>query len=90
MIHMGSDHRCVMATFTITTSGKSSHYKTFKGKYEKIKDKGRDQTRKNIEVEKPELEKRCQEIIEKNRKTAATKKAAAQAESEDFEAQAKI
>ena len=43
-----------------------------------------------IEVEKLELEKRYQEIIEENkRKTAATKKAAAQAESEDAEAQAK-
>ena len=30
--------------------------------------------RKNIEVEKPELEKRYQEIIEKKKKTAATKK----------------
>ena len=28
MIHMGSDHRCFMATFTITTLGKSSHHKT--------------------------------------------------------------
>ena len=44
---------------------------------------------KNIEVEKPEFEKRHQEIIEKNKNTAATKKAAAQAESVDAEAQAK-
>ena len=28
IIHMGSGHRCVMATFTITTSGKNGHYKT--------------------------------------------------------------
>ena len=35
MIHMGSDHRCVMATFTITTPEKSSHYKTIKGKHKK-------------------------------------------------------
>ena len=27
MIHMGSDHRYVMATFTITMPGKSIHYK---------------------------------------------------------------
>ena len=32
MIHMGSDHRCVMATFTITTPGKNNHYKTTKRK----------------------------------------------------------
>ena len=30
MIHMGSGHRCVMATFTITTLGKNGHYKTIK------------------------------------------------------------
>ena len=27
MIHMGSDHRCVMATFTITMLGKNIQYK---------------------------------------------------------------
>ena len=32
MIHMGSGHRCVMATFTITTPGKKSHYKIIKRK----------------------------------------------------------
>ena len=67
MIHMGSDHRCVMATFTITTPGKSSHYKTIKGKHEIIKHEGRDQTEKNIEVENSELEKRYQEIIKKKK-----------------------
>ena len=46
MIHMGSDHRCVMATFTITTPEKSSHYKTTKGKHDIIKHEGRDQTGK--------------------------------------------
>ena len=81
MIHMGSDHRCVMATFTVTTPGKSSHYRTIKGNHDIIKHEGRDQTGKNIEVENTELEKRYQEIIEQiKRKTAATKKAAAQAE----------
>ena len=75
MIHMGSDHRCVMATFTITTPGKSSHYKTIKGKRVKTKHEGRDQTGKNIEVEEAELEERYREVIEKNKeKTADTKK----------------
>ena len=32
MVHMRSDHRCVMATFTITTPEKSSRYKTIKRK----------------------------------------------------------
>ena len=30
MIHMGSDHRCVVATFMISTPNKSSHCKTKK------------------------------------------------------------
>ena len=50
MIHMGSDHRCVMATFTITTLGKSSHYKTGKRKNEKIKHEGRDQAEKTSKL----------------------------------------
>ena len=42
MIHMGSDHRCAMATFTITTLGKSSHSRTIKGKHEIIKHEERE------------------------------------------------
>ena len=41
MIHMGSGHRCVMATFTITTPENSSQYKR---KHDIIKHDGRDQT----------------------------------------------
>ena len=73
MIPMGSDHRCVMATFMITTLEKSSHYKTITGQHEKITHEERDHTGKNIEVEKVEFEKRYQEIIEKIKKNAATK-----------------
>ena len=85
MIHMGSDHRCVMVTFTITSPGKSSHCKTIEGKHDMTKHEGRDQTGKNIEVEKPE--KRYQEIIEKIKKKNRRhkKKAAAQADSENAE-----
>ena len=32
MIHMGRDHRCVMATFTISMPGKNSNHKDMKGK----------------------------------------------------------
>ena len=32
MIHMGSDHRCVMATFTISMPGKNIHYKNTRRK----------------------------------------------------------
>ena len=45
--------------------------------------KGREQTDKNVGVEKPELEKRYQEVILKNKR-----KTAAQARSENAEAQA--
>ena len=71
MIHLGIDHRCVMATFMITMFVKNIH----------IKDKKKNKTRlsmmnatkqKNISIEMPELEKRCQEIAD-TKKAAATK-----------------
>ena len=75
MIHKGSDHRCVMATFTITTLGKSGHYKTLKGKQDIIEHEGSDQTGKNIEVEKHELGKKdTKRSSKKFKKTTATKK----------------
>ena len=37
MIHMGSDHRGVMATFTISMRGKNSNHKNMKGKHDKKK-----------------------------------------------------
>ena len=76
MIHTGSDHRCVMATFTITTPEKSSRYKTIKGKHDTIKHEGRDQTGKNIEVEKPELEKKLPRVHRKKKKRRHKKTAA--------------
>ena len=36
MIHMGSDHRCVMATFLINTPEKDTHAKKKKEKHETI------------------------------------------------------
>ena len=60
MIHMGSDHRCVMATFTITMPRKNNHFKNTGEKHDMIEYEERDQAEK-IEVEMPE-----QEIIEKN------------------------
>ena len=58
MIHMGSDHRCVMAIFAITMLGKNIQYKNTKKKHDTIEHQERDQAEKNIEVEKPELEKK--------------------------------
>ena len=87
MIHMGSDHRCVMATFTITTLGKHIHYKNTRRKHDMIEYEERDQSKK-IEVGKLELEKRYQEIIEKiKEKTATMNNAAAQAENDEMKAQ---
>ena len=57
MIHMGSDHRCVMATFTITMPGKNIHCKNTRRKHDMIEYEERDQAKKNIEAVKPELEK---------------------------------
>ena len=75
MIHMGSDHRCVMATFMITAPEKSSHCKTKKkGKLDTTTHEGRNQTEKNIGVEKPELENIYQEVIEKLKKKPPTQK----------------
>ena len=86
MIHMGSDHRCVMATFMITTPEKSSHCKTKKGKLDTTTHEGRDQTEKNIGVEKLELENIYQEslqkILLKKKKKPPTKKTAAEAQNE--------
>ena len=56
MIHMGSDHRCVMATFMITMPGKNIHIKKTK-KQDTIEYDERDQAEKNISIEMPELEK---------------------------------
>ena len=36
MIHMGSDHRCIMATFLINTPGKDTHARREKEKHETI------------------------------------------------------
>ena len=46
MIHMGSDHRCFMATFTITTPGKNIHSKTTRRKQDTIEYDERDQEEK--------------------------------------------
>ena len=74
MIHMGSDHRCVMATFTITMPGKNNHYKNTEGKQDMMKHERCDQRGNNIEVEKPELEKRYPRYHRKNHRNNATTK----------------
>ena len=57
MIHMGSDHRCVMATFLINMLGKDNHAKNMKKKHDTIGNTEHEQTGKNINIEMSELEK---------------------------------
>ena len=106
MIHMGIDQRCVMATFKINTPKRVAIARQKKGKLGTTKHEGRDQTDRNIGVEKPELGKKdtrrsLKKIKEKagaankemshlREKKAETKKAAAQAKSKNAEAQAQM
>ena len=57
MIHMGSDHRCVMAILTISMPGKNSNHKDMKGKHDTVKRERSAQTAESISIEMPELEK---------------------------------
>ena len=63
MIHMGSDHRCVMATFLITVLGKDIHTKNKKKKHDTIGYDEHEQAEKNIKIEMPELEKRSKKSL---------------------------
>ena len=51
MIHMGSDHRCVMAIFTISMLGMNSNHKDIKGKHHTVKRERSSQTAKSISIE---------------------------------------
>ena len=46
MIHMGSDHRCVMAILTISMLGKNSNHEDMKGKHDTVKRERSSQTTK--------------------------------------------
>ena len=50
MIHMGSDHRCVMAAFTITMPEKHNRYKNIKGKHDMIKHERPQKTQRKQKV----------------------------------------
>ena len=56
MIHMGSDLRCVMATFTVNMLERNIHIKNAR-KHDTIEHGKREQAEQNIEAVKPELEK---------------------------------
>ena len=73
MIHMGSDHRCIMATFLINTPGKNTHARRENKKHETIGYVEHEQKANNTIIEMFELEARYQEIVDTIKKAAAKK-----------------
>ena len=73
MIHMGSDHRCIMATFLINTPEKNTHVRREDKKRGPIVNIEHTKKDKNINIENPELEERYQDIIVTIKKAAAKK-----------------
>ena len=57
MIHMGSDHRCVMVTFTITTLGKTSNHNNMEGKHDTKKHERSTQAEKTSVLKCPSSKK---------------------------------
>ena len=74
MIHMGSDHRCVMATFLIDMPERRNNDKRGNKKRETSVFAEREDEAKEINGEKSELEKRYQEIIVTIKKSRRQKK----------------
>ena len=61
---MGSDHRCIMATFLINTPEEDTHVRREdKKRRPTVNIEHTKGTKKNIKKEKPELEERNQDII---------------------------
>ena len=73
MIHMGSDHRCVMATFLINTPEKNTNVRRENKKHETTVYVEHEEKAKNNNIEMSELEKRNQDIIVTIKKAAAPK-----------------
>ena len=73
MIHMGSDHRCIMATFLISTPEKNTHDRREDKKRRPTVNIEQTKKDKNINIENPELEERYQDIIVTIKKAAAKK-----------------
>ena len=71
MIHMGSDHRCVMATLVINTPKKKmAHHETNKDKLRTTKQNNRKQTDKKIGEEEATFGRRYEDIIQKIKEKA--------------------
>ena len=73
MIHMGSDHRCVMATFLINMPEKKINDRRGNTKHETTMHVEHEEKAKNI-IEMSELEKRYQDIIVTIKKPQPKKK----------------
>ena len=73
MIHMGSDHRCVMATLLINMPEKEINVRRGNTKYETIVYAEHEEKAKKNNIEMSELEKRYQDIIVTLKKAAAKK-----------------
>ena len=73
MIHMGSDHRCVMPTFLINAPEKNNHVRREDKKHETNVSVEHKRKAENINIEKSELEERYQDIIDTLKKKAAQK-----------------
>ena len=64
IIHVSSDHRCIIATFLINTPGKNTHVRRENKEHETIGYVQHVQKEKNTNVEVTELEERYQEIVD--------------------------
>ena len=73
MIHMGSDHRCIMATFLVNTPWKNTHARRENKKHETIGNVEHEQKAKNTNIEMSKLEERYQGIVDTMKKAAAKK-----------------
>ena len=88
MIHMGSGHRCVMATLNVSMLGKKANHKDMKGYHETEKCERSTQAGKSISIELPELEKTPRNRRRNKKNTAATKEVEAQEKMKDTKAPA--
>ena len=74
MIHMGSDHRCVMATFLINTPEKNTHVRRANKKHETTVYVEHKKKAKNTNIDVSELEERYQEIVDTIKKSSRQKR----------------
>ena len=74
MIHMGSDHRCVMATFLVNMPEKKINVRRENTKHETTVYVEHEEKARNNNIEMSELEKRYQDIIVTLKKKPPPKK----------------